>query len=78
MELGAAVDVQGLSGNKPAIITNQEKTRRGNLIGTALAAQGYAISIGHASAGISFRMSSGCVDASRRYHIHPNVVGREF
>ena len=78
MVLGAAVDMQGLSGNEPAIITNQEKARRGDLIGTALSAHRYAIGIWRASSGIPFRMSSTGVDAPRRYHVHPNVARREF
>src|SRR5271155_4025882 len=74
---GAPVDMDGLAGDEPAVIANQEQAGRGDLVDLPLSPKRDTGGVGRAIA-IPFGIVAPGVDTARRNDIYPNVVRREF
>ena len=73
----AAIDVDRLAGDEPAILADQEEAGRGDLVDLALPAERDAGGVRQATV-ILLGIVAPRVDADRRHDIDPDVVRREF
>src|SRR5271170_2520137 len=69
--------MDGLAGDEPAVIANQEQAGRGDLVDLPLSPKRDTGGVGRAIA-IPFGIVAPGVDTARRNDIYPNVVRREF
>src|SRR4029077_17283039 len=74
---GTPVHGDGLAGDEPAAVADQEQTGRGDLVDLPLSPERDAGSVRRAIA-IPFGIVTPGVDAARRDDIYPDVVRREF
>src|SRR5580692_12439891 len=74
---GTPVDVDGLAGDEPAAVADQEQAGRGDLVDLPLPPERDAGSVRRTVA-IPFGIVAPGVDAARRDDIYPDVVRREF